>query len=124
MILEHDLKGSRCSSIHLNNLCKRTGCKYLEQEGQMYLYLKQEGQDVPLLLTWVSISIVYNKMLARAKRVHFDVGIIKCICYDLCDIQHVKFSLQTIWFTVCLTLTATIKLKFLNFKSALTRSIR
>ena len=53
MILKHDLNGSRCSSIHLNNLCKRTGRKYFEQEGQMYLYLKQEGQDVPLLLTWI-----------------------------------------------------------------------
>ena len=46
MILKHDLKGRRYSSIHLNNLCKRTGCKYFEQEGQMYLYLKQEGQNV------------------------------------------------------------------------------
>ena len=46
------LKVSRYSSVHLNNLCKHTGCKYFEQEGQMF-YFKQEGQDVPILLTWL-----------------------------------------------------------------------
>ena len=42
------LKGSRCSSEHLNNLCKQAGSKDVEQEGQMSLYFKQEGQDVPI----------------------------------------------------------------------------
>ena len=81
----------------------------------MYLYFKQDGKDVHLLLTWIPY-IPYNKILSRAKRVHFDEGVIHFICYDLCDIQHVKFSrkkdklsLQTIWFNVCLTLTPTIK---------------
>ena len=37
-------------------------------------------------------TIVYNKTLSRAKRVHFDVGSIHFICYDLYDNQHVKFS--------------------------------
>ena len=46
-------KRSRCSSIHLNNLCKQTGCEYFEQEGQMSLYFKQEGKDVLILLTWL-----------------------------------------------------------------------
>ena len=44
------LKGSRYSSVHLNNLCKQTGCN-VEQEGQISLYFKQEETDVPILLT-------------------------------------------------------------------------
>ena len=75
--------------MHLNNLCKQTGCKYFEQEGQLSLYFKQEGQDMPILLTWL---LDYNKRLPRAERVNIDVGIKLCICYDLCDIKHVKFS--------------------------------
>ena len=48
MILKYDLK-----EADLNNLCKQTGCNYFEQEGQMSLYFKEEGQDVPILLTWL-----------------------------------------------------------------------
>ena len=84
------IKKSRYSSVHLNNLCKQTGCKYFEQEGQMSLYFKQEGNDVPILLTLA--TIVYNKRLSKVERVNFDVGIRHFICYALCDIQHVKFS--------------------------------
>ena len=51
------LKGSRCSSVHSNNLCKQTGCKYFEHKGQMSLYFKREGQDVPILLTWLQSMI-------------------------------------------------------------------
>ena len=37
-------------------------------------------------------TIAYIKRLQRAERVNIDVGIKRLICYDLCDIQHVKFS--------------------------------
>ena len=82
------LKGSRCSSVHIINMCKQTGCKYFEQEGQMSLYFeqegqmslyfKQEGQDVPIFSHLA--TIVYNKRLSRAERINFDVGIRRFIC--------------------------------------------
>ena len=56
---EERLKGSRCSSVHLNNLCKQTKCKYFEHEGQIFRgFFKQEGQDVHILLTWLPTSLI------------------------------------------------------------------
>ena len=52
------LKGNRCSLVHLNNMCKHTGFKYFEQEGQMSLYFKQDGQYVRILLTCLPKSII------------------------------------------------------------------
>ena len=37
-------------------------------------------------------TIAYIKRLPRAERVNIDVGIKRFTFYDLCDIQHVKFS--------------------------------
>ena len=52
MILKHDLKEADVV-VHLNNLCKQTGCKYFEHEAQISRFFKQEGQYVRILLTWL-----------------------------------------------------------------------
>ena len=47
------MQSTKDAAHDLKNLCKQTGSKCVEQEGQMSLYFKQEGQDVPILITWL-----------------------------------------------------------------------
>ena len=56
----------------------------------MYLYSKQEGQGVPILLSWLPYPILNGYQ--EQKGSNFDVESRRFICCDLCDIQHVKFS--------------------------------
>ena len=99
MILKHDLKeADAVQSIYIT-CANRQNENILNKKAKCPFILNKESK-CPFILTRRPIctfnahlaTIVYNERLSRTERVNFDVGFRRFICYNLCDIQHVKFS--------------------------------